>query len=130
MNHAYVVDGTFQLIGDDLAQRGCNALAHGVASGIQHDLAGVIDLDAGVFPGADAAGFDEAADADADGAAFHLCRSNFLFPLVIADFFQRSIHLADKIAGIINHIMKRMFAQVIGHFFMPYQIAPAHVRRI
>ena len=90
MNHAHVVDGNLQLVGDDLAQRGCNALADGVAAGIQHDLAGVVDLDPGIFPGADAAGFDEATDADADGAAFVLCRGACSSSLFIAELFQRS----------------------------------------
>ena len=86
MNHAHVVDGTLQFVGDDLAQRGCNALADGVASGIQHDFTGIVDLDPGIFPGTDAAGFDEAPDADTDGAAFDLSCGNFLFPLVVAIF--------------------------------------------
>ena len=57
----------------------------------ENDLAGVVDLDAGVFPGADAAGFDEAADADADGAAFVLCRGASFFEPFIAESFQRAI---------------------------------------
>ena len=77
MHDAHVVDGTLQLVGDDLAQRGGDALADGVAAGIEDDLAGVVDLDASIFPRADAAGFDEAADADADGAPSFFAAASF-----------------------------------------------------
>jgi hypothetical protein len=54
------------LANDDMAERRRDALSDRVAAGVQHHFADIVDFDASIFPRADAAGFDAAADADAD----------------------------------------------------------------
>src|SRR4029077_20778403 len=72
MHHPHMFDRDLQLVGDDLAERGGDALTHRVTAGIKDDLASVVDFDPRVLPRANTARLDEAADADANGAAFFL----------------------------------------------------------
>ena len=127
MHDADILYGNLQLIGNDLAQRRRDALADRVAAGVKDDLAGIVDFDPSILPWADAAGFDEAADADADSAAFELCRGAGSLEILIAEALQRALELAGQIAGVINHVMKWMLAEIVRHFFMADQVASSYV---
>ena len=43
---------------------------------------------------------------------------------------QRLPQDGGKIAAVVNHVVKRVLAKVIGHFFMANQIPPSHLGRI
>ena len=45
----------------------------------------------------------------------------------IAEALQRALELAGQIAGVINHVMKWMLAEIVGHFFMADQVASSYV---
>src|SRR5687767_8088991 len=106
-----------QFIGDDLAERRGNALTNGVATGVQQDFAATVDLDSSILPRSNAAGFDEAAYTDSDGSAFLLGGSAGLLEFIVSETIQCQVELGDKISGIVDHVVKRMLAQVVGHLF-------------
>ena len=109
MHHPHIVNRTLEFIGDDLAERGGDPLTDRIAAGIKHHFAGVVDFDPSVFPWPNATGLDKATDPEADGATLAFTGLDPFLPLIIADGVERPIHLRQKIPGVVNHVMKRVF---------------------
>ena len=130
VHHPHVVDGHAHLVGDDLAQGGGDALPHGVDAAVEHHAAVVADLHPGVLPGADAAGLHEAADAHAHGPAFRLGGCAALPKLLVAHVPQRRFELPRQVAAVVDHVVERVLAVVVGHLLGPDQVAPPQFRGI
>ena len=130
VHHAHVFDGHAHLVGDDLAQGGGDALPHRVDAAVEHHAAVVAHLHPGVFPGSDAAGLHEAADAHAHGPALRPGRDAPLLKLLVVHVAQGRVELPRQVAAVVHVVVVRVPAEVVGHLLRADHVAPPQLRGI
>src|SRR5207245_3438229 len=91
VDHRVPLGRDIQLVRHDLGQRRVDALTDGADTGIDHAVAGPVDLDARIFPRPEPGLLDEAADADTDEAALAASLGLLLARVLITERTERVV---------------------------------------